>query len=83
MVSDPMRMIEDARRSAQIPEKTYRRIAERFHIVMDGINRIELASGLKYPYYYVLPELVLVSSSVEYDKVGIFFCEDYSHNRIQ
>src|SRR5207244_3301190 len=26
-----------------------------------------------YPYYYVLPELVLVSSSVEYDKVGIFF----------
>ena len=73
MVSDPMRMIEDARRSAQIPEKTYRRIAERFHIVMDGINRIEHASGLKYPHYYVLPELVLVSSSVEYDEVGIFF----------
>lgn len=73
MVSDPMRMIEDARRSAKIPEKTCRRIAERFPIVMDGINRIELASGLKYPYYYVLPELVLVSSSVEYDKLGIFF----------
>jgi hypothetical protein len=40
---------------------------------MDGINRIEHASGLNYPYYYVLPELVLVSSSVEYDQVGIFF----------
>jgi hypothetical protein len=73
MVSDPLRMIEDARRSAQIPEKIYQRIADRFHIVMAGINRIELASGLKYPYYYVLPELVLVSSPVEYDKVGIFF----------
>jgi hypothetical protein len=73
MVSDPLRMMEAARRSAQIPEKIYQRIAERFHIVMDGINRIELASGLRYPYYYVLPELVLVSSSVEYDKVGIFF----------
>jgi len=73
MVSDPLRMIEDARRSAQIPEKIYQRIADRFHIVMDGINRIEHASGLKYPCYYVLPELVLVSSSVEYDEVGIFF----------
>jgi hypothetical protein len=40
---------------------------------MDGINRIEHAAGLKYPYYYVLPELLLVSSSVEYDQVGIFF----------
>ena len=73
MVSDPLRMIEDARRSAQISEKIYQRIADRFHIVMDGINRIEHASGLKYPHYYVLPELVLVSSSVEYDEVGIFF----------
>ena len=73
MVSDPLRMIEDARRSAQISEKIYQRIADRFHIVMDGINRIEHASGLKYPHYYVLPELVLVSSPVEYDEVGIFF----------
>ncbi|MDQ6667595.1 MAG: hypothetical protein M3Y53_05130 [Thermoproteota archaeon] len=66
-------MIEDARGSARIPEKIYQRIGERFHIVMDGINRIEHASGLKYPYYYVLPELVLVTSSVEYDQFGIFF----------
>jgi hypothetical protein len=73
MVLDPLRMLEDARCSARIPEKIYQRIEERFHIVMDGINRIEHASGLKYPYYYVLPELVLVSSSVEYDQVGIFF----------
>jgi len=73
MVSDPLRMIEDARRSAQIPEKIYQRIADRFHIVMDGVNRIEHASGVKYPRYYFLPELVLVSSSVEYDEVGIFF----------
>jgi hypothetical protein len=73
MVPNPLRMIEDARRSAQIPEKMYQRIEDRFHIVMEGINRIEQASGLKYPLYYVLPELVLVSSTVEYDKVGIFF----------
>jgi len=73
MVSNPLRMIEDARHSAQIPEKMYQRIEDRFHIVMEGINRIEQASGLKYPLYYVLPELVLVSSTVEYDKVGIFF----------
>lgn len=73
MVLNPLRMIEDARGSARIPDKIYQRIEERFHIVMDGINRIEHASGLKYPYYYVLPELVLVSSSIEYDQVGIFF----------
>ncbi|HET7149363.1 MAG TPA: hypothetical protein VFI73_12800 [Candidatus Nitrosopolaris sp.] len=70
---DPLRLVEDARCSARIPEKIFQRIEERFHIVMDGITRIERASGLKYPYYYILPELVLVSSSVEYDQVGIFF----------
>ncbi|MFZ0512030.1 MAG: hypothetical protein WAM14_10520 [Candidatus Nitrosopolaris sp.] len=73
MAFDPLRMIEDARGSSRIPENIYQRIAERFRIVMDGINRIESASGLKYPFYYVLPDLVLGSSSVEYDQVGIFF----------
>ncbi|MGB7954493.1 MAG: hypothetical protein WCF23_10970 [Candidatus Nitrosopolaris sp.] len=87
MVLDPLRLIEDARVSARIPEKIYRRIAERFHIVMDGINRIEHASGLKYPYYYVLPELVVVSSSSEYDQVGVFFARTIPtigfNNRLQ
>ncbi len=87
MVLDPLRLIKDARGSARIPEKIYRRIEERFHIVMDGINRIEHASGLKYPYYYVLPELVLVSSSAEYDQVGVFFARTIPtigfNNRLQ
>ena len=66
-------MIEEAHGSSRIPENIYQRISERFRIVMDGINRIEHASGLKYPSYYVLPDLVVGSSSVEYDQVGIFF----------
>ena len=66
-------MIEEVHGSSQIPKNIYQRISERFRIVMDGINRIEHAPGLKYPSYYVLPDLVVGSSSVEYDQVGIFF----------
>jgi hypothetical protein len=65
-------MIVEAHGSSRIPENIYQRISE-ISYRMDGINRIEHASGLKYPSYYVLSDLVVRSSSVEYDQVGIFF----------
>lgn len=66
-------MIEETHGSSRIPQNLYQRISERFSIVIDGINRIEHASGLKYPSYYFLPDLVVSSSSVGYDHAGIFF----------
>jgi hypothetical protein len=65
--------LDDAPSSGTIPEEIYQRIANRFQIITNGIERNEPATWIKYPTYYVIPELVLSSSSLEYGRYGIFF----------
>lgn len=66
-------LIYHARSSGTIPEEIYQRIANRFQIITNRIERNERATRIKYPTYYVIPELVLSSSSLEYGRFGIFF----------
>ena len=65
--------LEYAKDKGQIPDAIYKLIIKRFQIVADGISRIEKASGLDYPTYYVEPNLVITTSKVEYGQFGIFF----------
>ena len=73
MVFDSLQKIEDALNSGQLPKKTYDLILHRYEIVTNGIRRIENAARLKYPYYYVEPNLVISMSQVEFSQFGIFF----------
>jgi hypothetical protein len=73
MVFDSLQKIEDALNSGQLPKKTYDLILDRYEIVTNGIRRIENAARLKYPYYYVEPNLVISMSQVEFSQFGIFF----------
>lgn len=59
MALDPLIKVRDASELGLIPPKVYNIIAKRFHIVEMGIQRIERASGLKYPYYYIEPTLII------------------------
>lgn len=70
---DPLYKVHDAFRSGQITQKTYDLVIERFPLVLEGIKRVEEASGLKYPYYYVEPSLVVSTSAVEFTQMGILF----------
>jgi hypothetical protein len=46
---------------------------KRFPLVIEGIKRVEEASGLNYPYYYAEPNLVISTSAVEFTDIGILF----------
>lgn len=70
---NPLTKLENSKDRGQIPNQVYRLILKRFHIVADGITRIEKASGLNYPIYYIEPNLVITTSKMEFNQFGIFF----------
>jgi len=73
MSFDPLRKVHEAGNAGLLPKKVYQAIIDRSHLVSEGIARVEEASGLKYPYYYVEPNLVVSTSEVEFTQLGIFF----------
>jgi hypothetical protein len=70
---DPLYKVHDAFKAGQVPQKTYDLVIKRFPLVQEGIKRVEDASGLKYPYHYVEPSLVVSTSAVEFTQMGILF----------
>jgi hypothetical protein len=59
--------------SGQLPRKVYRLINDRFHLVTQGISRVERATGISYPLYYIEPNLVVSTSAIELGQFGILF----------
>jgi hypothetical protein len=73
MHNNPLIKVEYARNTGQLPKTVYDSIVNRFHIVKEGITRIEKTSELKYPCYYIEPNLMISTSTIEFTKFGIFF----------
>jgi hypothetical protein len=70
---DPLFKVHNYFKADQLPRKIYDLIIERFHLVTEGIKRVEAASQLNYPYYYVEPSLVISTSAIEFTQMGILF----------
>jgi len=70
---DPLRKVEDSRLAKLIPQGVYKKIVTRFKFVKEGVARIEKASGIKYPEYYIEPSMVLSTSSLEMEQFGVLF----------
>ena len=70
---DPLFRLKDAYQKGIIPQDVYDLTIERFPITVTGINRIEKASGIRYPVAYVEPSLVLSSSNANSYEFGILF----------
>jgi len=68
---DPLVKIREAHQNGILPYKIFDLVKKRFPIVLQGIDRIEKASGINFPIAYVEPSLV-ISSSNSYD-YGILF----------
>jgi len=64
---------KDAHSKGIIPDDVYDLVIKRFSIVVAGINRIEKASGIKYPVAYVEPSLVISSPNPNSYEYGILF----------
>ena len=70
---DPLTRLKDAHSKQIIPDDVYDLITKRFPIAVTGINRIEKASGIRYPIAYVEPSLVVSSSDANSYQYGILF----------
>ncbi|MCA9812553.1 MAG: hypothetical protein KC483_06800 [Nitrosarchaeum sp.] len=83
---DPLIRLKDAYIKGQIPHKTYELILKRFPITINGINRIEKASGIHFPIAYVEPSVILSSPSSNPYEFGILFARTipvFFENRFQ
>lgn len=69
---DPLIRFKEAHQLGIISNDVYDLVLKRFPLVVEGINRIERASGIRYPVAYVEPSLVVSSSPNAYD-FGILF----------
>ena len=70
---DPLIRFKEARLKGIIPEDVYELVLKRFPIIVQGINRIEKASGIQYPIAYVEPSVVVSSSDPHSYEFGILF----------
>ena len=70
---DPLVRFKDAHSKGVIPDDVFELTMKRFPITIAGINRIEKASGIRYPIAYVEPSLVLTSPSPNSYEFGILF----------
>lgn len=70
---DPLIRFKDAHSKGLIPDDIYDLTIKRFPITISGINRIEKASGIRYPIAYVEPSLVLTSPHPNSYEFGILF----------
>lgn len=70
---DPLIRLKDAHSKGIIPDDVYDLTISRFPITVAGINRIEKASGIRYPVAYVEPSLVISSSDPNSYEYGILF----------
>jgi len=55
---DPLIRVKEAHHQRIIPTKIYQLIKKRFPIVVEGINRIEKASGINFPIAYIEPSII-------------------------
>ena len=70
---DPLFKVKDAFEQDKIDEKTFSLIKERFPITIEGINRIEKASGIAYPVAYVEPSVIISQPDPTSYQYGILF----------
>jgi len=70
---DPLIRMREAHLKGLIPDDVYDLVVKRFPITVDGINRIEKASGIRYPTAYVEPSIVISSPNPNSYEFGILF----------
>lgn len=70
---DPLVRLKEARLKGLIPDDVYDLIVKRFPITVEGINRIEKASGIRYPTAYVEPSIIISSPNPNSYEFGILF----------
>jgi hypothetical protein len=70
---DPLVRVKEAHIKRLISDDVYDLIVRRFPVIVEGIDRIEKASGIRYPTAYVEPSIMISSSNPNSYEFGILF----------
>ncbi|MEM3382757.1 MAG: hypothetical protein QXL52_02885 [Nitrososphaerales archaeon] len=70
---NPLIKLEEAEKLGKLPSSIINKIKKRMKYLDESIAKIESASGLKYPSYYIDPVLLLSSSEVEKGQIGVLY----------
>lgn len=73
MELDPLYKVKLSYLDNQISNKLYNLIFKGFAIVKEGINRIEDITNIKFPFFYIEPNLIVSYSSPNLAEYGLFF----------
>ena len=82
---EPLHKVYEAFSANLLPKNVFDLINNRFSLVLEGIARIEKASGIRFPVIYVEPSVVLSSAPNSFD-YGILFARTipvFSNNSVQ
>lgn len=70
---DPLILIDQAVAQEKLPRAMAKKVRLRLKYVQGAVLRVEKASGLKYPPYYIEPALPMSRGGGEYGQVGIMY----------
>ncbi|HEY4700183.1 MAG TPA: hypothetical protein VIH27_07465 [Nitrososphaerales archaeon] len=70
---NPLFKFELPEASQALPKATVKIIKNRIKYINEGVSKVEKASGLSYPPYYVEPALLVSSSSTEIGQLGVLY----------
>ncbi|HUH99961.1 MAG TPA: hypothetical protein VLY65_02860 [Nitrososphaerales archaeon] len=72
-MADPFVLVDQFAAQGKLKPAMAAKIKARADYLLAAVGRVEKATGLRYPPYYVEPTLPLAVTSVEYGSIGAFF----------
>ncbi|MBI3841322.1 MAG: hypothetical protein HY297_05170 [Thaumarchaeota archaeon] len=70
---DPLILLDQAVAQEKVPQALARKVRLRMKLVQAAVHRVEKASGLRYPPYYIEPTLPVSKGGGEYGQMGVMF----------
>jgi len=72
-VVDPLILLDQAVAQEKVPRALAKKVRLKMKYVQGAVERVEKASGLRYPPYYVEPTLPVSRGGGEYGQMGVLF----------
>ena len=70
---DPLILLDQAVAQEKVPRDIAKKVRLKMKVVQGAVQRVEKASGLKYPPYYIEPTLPVSKGGGEYGQMGVMF----------
>jgi hypothetical protein len=70
---DPLILLDQAVAQERVPRALAKKVRLKMRLVQGAVARVEKASGLRYPPYYIEPVLPVSKGGGEYGQMGVLF----------